>query len=301
MGKNKFIFDLEWAEVLSDYPPEIRFEVYEAIIGYAASGTLPELKPVANMAFSFIKRQMDYNREKYDDVVEKRSLAGKKSAANRKANSTSVDFAEHTSTNSTSVDFVEQTPTNSTDNDIDNVIDNDKKFVDVDTRDARVRENFKNIFFGEEKIRDGYLKRWETTAEELSEVCEEVLDDWTVVGNAAHGSDEEARQHFIATVRKKYEKIIIERSRKPSGRKKRAAEDSPSGKKVKEGSDLERLDRQQEIRAEAFEKMEKNAVKPADYIRSLGYDPQKVTMVQVLNPDWRAANPPDNPPSTQQN
>ena len=47
-----------------DYPPEVRLEVYDAVIRYAASGTLSELKPLAKMAFSFIKKEIDYNSRK---------------------------------------------------------------------------------------------------------------------------------------------------------------------------------------------------------------------------------------------
>ena len=57
-------------------------------------------------------------------------------------------------------------------------------------------------------------------------------------------------------------------------------------------SDVERLDRQQRERDEAYEKQKRDAVKPADYIRSLGYDPRKVGMLQVMDPEWRAKNPP---------
>lgn len=46
------------------YPPEIRLEVYDAVIEYASSGTVPELKPLAKMAFSFIKREIDMDKER---------------------------------------------------------------------------------------------------------------------------------------------------------------------------------------------------------------------------------------------
>ena len=64
--KKSFVFNLEWAELLSDYPAEVRYEVYDAIIGYAASGTLSEMKPLAGMAFRFIKKEMDFNKKKLD-------------------------------------------------------------------------------------------------------------------------------------------------------------------------------------------------------------------------------------------
>ena len=71
--RKSFVFNIEWQEVLMDYPPEVRLEVYDAIIEYVASGTLSELKPLAKMAFSFIKKQIDYNNDKYHDFVTKRS------------------------------------------------------------------------------------------------------------------------------------------------------------------------------------------------------------------------------------
>lgn len=86
MAKKKnrtFIFNVEWQEVLVDYPPEVRLEVYEAIIEYVASGTLSELKPLAKMAFSFIKKEVDYNLESYNEVSKARSEAGKKGMRKR--------------------------------------------------------------------------------------------------------------------------------------------------------------------------------------------------------------------------
>ena len=59
--KKSFIFNVEWQEILLDYPAEVRLEVYDAIIEYVATGTLSELKPMAKMAFSFIKKEIDYN------------------------------------------------------------------------------------------------------------------------------------------------------------------------------------------------------------------------------------------------
>ena len=76
--QKSFVFNLEWFEVLKEHPAEVRLEVYEAIMRYASSGTLPDLKPLAAMAFSIIKKEMDYNRQKYEDVCEKRRESGRK-------------------------------------------------------------------------------------------------------------------------------------------------------------------------------------------------------------------------------
>lgn len=59
-----FVFDTKWAEVLSECPAEVRLEVYEAIIRYASTGTLSELKPLARMAFGFVRLQIDEQAER---------------------------------------------------------------------------------------------------------------------------------------------------------------------------------------------------------------------------------------------
>ena len=79
--KKSFVFYVEWRDVLMDYPAEVRYEVYDAIIEYAASGKLSELKPLAKMAFSFIKKDMDRNQEKYNGKVETNRENGKKGGA----------------------------------------------------------------------------------------------------------------------------------------------------------------------------------------------------------------------------
>lgn len=116
--RKSFVFNIEWQEVLMDYPPEVRLEVYDAIIGYVASGTLSELKPLSKMAFSFIKKQIDYNNDKYDNTVTKRSEAGKKGMASR-YNKTVTNL---TSDNKTNKSYQEVTNVTVYDNDIVNDI-----------------------------------------------------------------------------------------------------------------------------------------------------------------------------------
>lgn len=83
MKKSTFIFHTEWQEVLTDCSPEVRLEVYDAIIEYAKSGTLSDLKPVAKIAFSFIKKMIDEDNMKAAELRKKRSEGGKKGMANR--------------------------------------------------------------------------------------------------------------------------------------------------------------------------------------------------------------------------
>lgn len=107
-----------------EYPPEVRLEVYDAVIEYVASGTLADLKPLAKMAFSFIKKEIDYNNEKYNETVSKRSEAGKKGMSARYADKEKVTNV--TSDNKANTCYQDVTKlTNVTDND--NVYDNDMK------------------------------------------------------------------------------------------------------------------------------------------------------------------------------
>lgn len=63
MIQHSFPFRYEWGEVLRGLPREVRLEVYDAVIEYALSGTLPHLKPNARLAFTFIKAGLDRDRE----------------------------------------------------------------------------------------------------------------------------------------------------------------------------------------------------------------------------------------------
>ena len=150
--KKSFIFNVEWAEVLTDYPAEVRLEVYDAIIRYAASGTLSELKPLAKMAFSFAKREIDYNNERYADIVSKRSEAGK-SAMQRRWGKESDNTCQQKVTNITSDNkhnTCQQKVTNITDNVYDN--DNKKAFTNVNGKKGEtldlsfVDEEYKPVF-----------------------------------------------------------------------------------------------------------------------------------------------------------
>lgn len=76
--KKTFLFNIEWVEVLDGYPSEVRHEVLDGVLEYMRSGKIIAMKPLAKMAFSFIKRELDYNNERYESMVSKRSEAGRK-------------------------------------------------------------------------------------------------------------------------------------------------------------------------------------------------------------------------------
>lgn len=57
-----FVFRTEWQEALADFPAAVRLEVYEATIAYASGRPVPQLRPLARMAFGFIRQDIDTER-----------------------------------------------------------------------------------------------------------------------------------------------------------------------------------------------------------------------------------------------
>ncbi|MDE6652551.1 MAG: hypothetical protein K2K08_09160 [Paramuribaculum sp.] len=54
-----FSFAMKWHEILKPYSDDIRREVYDAVIEYAASGQIIDMQPLARMAFDFIRYEID--------------------------------------------------------------------------------------------------------------------------------------------------------------------------------------------------------------------------------------------------
>lgn len=195
-----FVFNLEWFEVLKEYPSEVRLEVYEAAMEYAASGTLPELKPIAKMAFSFIKKEMDYNRERYDAVVAKRAEAGK--ASQRK----------QTRAKQANAPFVEQAPANATDN----VNDNDYYVVGLMTREAFLSDFFK----AENSARiEAFCMTAHIDPATMKRLAEEVLNEWQLTEEKSHQDLNDAKRHLLNQIRIK---LAAERRVKEDEERKRA-------------------------------------------------------------------------------
>lgn len=83
MKRKSFNISLEWKDKLKGLPVEVRVEVYDAIMEYAESGTLLDLKPMAKLAFSFIKPDMDLEIERINSISKKRAEAGRKAMEKR--------------------------------------------------------------------------------------------------------------------------------------------------------------------------------------------------------------------------
>lgn len=79
--------------------------LYKALLHYGSTGELPDFSGEAglNVAFALFRTEIDYNFERYQEICQRRSEAGKKSAALKAEKNTSPDAAPQKSTNATSV------------------------------------------------------------------------------------------------------------------------------------------------------------------------------------------------------
>ena len=100
-------------------------------------------------------------------------------------------------------------------------------------------------------------------------------------GKDHDGQTSDAKSHFVRWFRRQNEEK--KNPNEASGARKAGLTKA----EARAIEDLERLKRN-----ETWEKEKLNRQSPADYIRSLGYDPEKVSLKQVMQPEWRRENPP---------
>lgn len=98
-GKKSVILYTEWAKPLAGLPLEEKGRIFDAILNYTDNGSTPIFEnPATEMAFLFIKMRLDENLGKWNDIREKRRLAGRRGAEStnnkKSANPANADFAE---------------------------------------------------------------------------------------------------------------------------------------------------------------------------------------------------------------
>lgn len=76
-NKESFVFYKSWWNAIKDLPNDVRLEILDGINEYALSGILPEFKPMAKLAFSFIKDDLDRSSTKYKNIVDRNRENGK--------------------------------------------------------------------------------------------------------------------------------------------------------------------------------------------------------------------------------
>ena len=84
--KKSFVLYTDYAEQIKTLPMEEIGRLFCAILDYADGVKDVELSPAASMAFAFIRQQMDRDRVKYEEEIERRKASGQKGGLARAAN-----------------------------------------------------------------------------------------------------------------------------------------------------------------------------------------------------------------------
>lgn len=84
MDKNSFLMYLDYEEQFNLLTDEQIGQLMRGIIKYEKTGEIPDLDGMLKMAFSFIKTQLDRDREKYNKKCEKNKENAKKGGRPKK-------------------------------------------------------------------------------------------------------------------------------------------------------------------------------------------------------------------------
>ena len=87
MAKNSFVLYYEYKEHFELLSDEELGKLMRAIMEYEAEGIVPELDGMVKMAFSFIRKDLDICREKYDAKCERNRQNGGKGGRGNKTES----------------------------------------------------------------------------------------------------------------------------------------------------------------------------------------------------------------------
>jgi hypothetical protein len=84
MNRSSFVFYKDWMIAIRDLPDDIRLDIYESIIEYATTGSIRGLRPMANIAFNFVKTTIDRDTERYMSIAERNKDNGIKGGRPKK-------------------------------------------------------------------------------------------------------------------------------------------------------------------------------------------------------------------------
>ena len=226
--KKSFVLYADNYGLIKQLPDDVAGRLLKHIFAYVNDENPVSDDLLLNIAFEPIKMALKRDLKKYEQIKEKRSLAGKKSAEQRQQNST----------NPTHVDFVQQTSTNPTVSDSDNVsvIDSVSDSVNVLSKDNIIIpeiENFGSVAiedfnFSHSKILKFESPSWlESVAMQQKISIEEIqnkIDEFVLflsTTETQHKSKKAFLEHFINWLTKKNnsEKNGKQQSNASSGKK----------------------------------------------------------------------------------
>ena len=155
--KKTFVFYKGWAEAIKEMPDDIRLEVYDCIIEYAFSGKIPSLKPMAKIAFNFIKNDIDLATDKYNKKVEINRINGANGGRPKKTENQQITETQQNPKNPVGFSETQQNPH---EHDNEHEHDNDILF----TKESKLREVWE-LFRGKRNSFEKDFKAFEKKTE----------------------------------------------------------------------------------------------------------------------------------------
>ena len=150
--KESFILYLEHEELINELSDEDAGRLFKQLFSYVSNGQTPDLSGSSKLAFISIRQDLDRNRKKYEEIIEKRKIAGSNGGKKRvknllernEANQASATFAKINSSKSSYNDNVN---VNVNDNDNDNENENENVSFSYEKEIAFKKEKKEDIFF----------------------------------------------------------------------------------------------------------------------------------------------------------
>lgn len=127
--KKSFVLYADYDEHFEELTDAELGQLFRSLFTYVNTGAVPEMERTVRMAFSFIRKNLDRDSEKYAETCKRRAEAGKKSGEARRAK---AEAAEQEGTKRTIVQSVqqnEQEGTKRTDTDTETVTDTETDTV----------------------------------------------------------------------------------------------------------------------------------------------------------------------------
>ena len=112
MNRESFVFHRDWYNAISQLDNDLRLKLYDAVMRKAFFNEPPRLSQMGNLAMSFIEPQIERDLDKWLDIREKRSIAGKKHTGNQHIRK--LEQMEQVLSNGTNDNKMEQNGTNGT-------------------------------------------------------------------------------------------------------------------------------------------------------------------------------------------
>ena len=151
MSKTSFVLYTEYYEYVQALTTEQKGLLFDAIMCYELDRDIPDLDPVTNMAFSFIKGQLIRDDERWAEISEKRAAAGRKGGSKQKAN---ASFAKQTEAKQANADFAKH----NVDENVDENVDVDEIKESVERKTARETRH-KYGQYNHVRLSDSEIKR----------------------------------------------------------------------------------------------------------------------------------------------